>query len=249
MEISIKRDGLILRGEVIKPEKERCPVAILFHGFMGCRGYSEDHHFYKLAQKLKAAGIASVRFDFNGHGKSDGDFTDMNIYNEINDAIKILDYAKALPYATEIYIVGHSQGGVVGGMLAGYYADIIKKLILLAPAATLKDDAKKGTCFGIAYDTNHIPQTLAIENGTQIVGGHYFRIVKTLPIYEVTANFKGPVLIIHGTEDEAVNPIAAKQYKEYIPDAELILVPGENHSLNAYAQNDIHDKIVKFLDL
>lgn len=90
---------------------------------------------------------------------------------------------------TDIYIVGHSQGALVGGMIAGYYRDYIKKLVMLAPAATIKDDALKGSCFGARYDSYHIPEYMPMKNLEKEefkLGGLYFRLAKTLPIYETT---------------------------------------------------------------
>ena len=81
-------------------------------------------------------GIASVRFDFNGHGQSDGSFTDMTVMNEVSDGRAILDYVRQMPQVEHIYLLGHSQGGVVASMLAGYYHEYIDKLVLMSPAAT-----------------------------------------------------------------------------------------------------------------
>ena len=65
----------------------------------------------------------------------------MTVLNEIEDANAILNYVKTDPHVRNIYLVGHSQGGVVASMLAGLYPDLIKKVVLLAPATTLKSDA------------------------------------------------------------------------------------------------------------
>ena len=40
-------------------------------------------------------GIATIRFDFDGHGDSDGEFCDMNVLSEILDAAKIIDYVRS----------------------------------------------------------------------------------------------------------------------------------------------------------
>lgn len=34
MNVTLKRDGLTLRGELLKPDVEKCPILIIFHGFM-----------------------------------------------------------------------------------------------------------------------------------------------------------------------------------------------------------------------
>lgn len=211
MYISIKRDGLTLNGRLDAPAPDKFPVAILCHGFGGSIDDSEGSIFSQITQALVACGIGVIRFDFNGHGKSEGDFSRMNIFNEINDAIAILEYAKSQSFTKELYLMGHSQGGVVAGMLAGLYPDVIKKLVLLAPAASLKTDAQQGKCFNKCYDTNNIPSTINVD-GTHNVGGHYFRIAKNLPIYEITKNFTNPALAICGLNDTVVSRKAIEQY-------------------------------------
>lgn len=247
MDVRVKREGITLRGRLDKPELDKCPIAILFHGFSGNRGYKEEDLLSIIAKKLKDAGIASIRFDFNGHGKSDGKFVEMDVFKEIEDAISILSYVRSLEFVTDIYIIGHSQGGVVGGMLSGYYADVISKLVLLAPAATLKEDAKKGFCMGITYDTHHIPDAVTINNGALNIGGHYFRIAKHLPIYEVTKAFKGSALVIHGLKDTVVDPKASLQYQKVMACCSLELMEHLDHAVQGEDQSMAISKIVAFL--
>ena len=59
---------------------ERCPMVMLMHGFGGSK---EGPMFEIIADSLAAHGIASIRFDFNGHGESEGDFSEMTVPNEI----------------------------------------------------------------------------------------------------------------------------------------------------------------------
>lgn len=96
----------------------RVPVTIIMHGFMGNKN---ERMLALLADSLAARGIASVRFDFNGHGQSEGKFEEMTVPNEIEDAKKIYAYVASQPWAdtTRIALAGHSQGGVVSAMTAG----------------------------------------------------------------------------------------------------------------------------------
>ncbi|MCZ0777500.1 alpha/beta hydrolase, partial [Lactobacillus delbrueckii subsp. allosunkii] len=80
MDVEIKRDGLTLRGILTKPTTATFNLVIIFHGF---RGYKEDPLLEKIASKLEAAGLATLRFDFAGLGQSDGDFKDMTIFSEL----------------------------------------------------------------------------------------------------------------------------------------------------------------------
>ncbi len=251
MEISIKRDGLTLRGDLLKPDgKEKCPAAIIFHGLMSDRGNVRRNLFTKIADRLLEKGIAVIKFDFDGHGESDGDFSDMNVYSEILDAAKVIDYVRNLDFVTDIYIVGHSQGALVGGMIAGYYREYVSKLVMLAPAATIKDDALKGSCFGIEYDKRNIPEHIEMINTEKEhfhLGGLYFRIAKTLPIYETTSMFEGKTLIIHGTKDEAVGVIGAKRYKECMDNVTLDIIEGESHGLEDFSGERVVSEVAEFL--
>ena len=251
MEVSIKRDGLTLRGDITLPAPEKCPAAIIFHGFMSSRGADADNGmFVRLANSFAENGIAAVKFDFDGHGDSDGEFCDMNVYSEILDAAKIIDYVRSLPFVTDIYIVGHSQGALVGGMIAGYYRECVSKLVMLAPAATMKDAALIGSCFGTPYDPENVPDKFPvtnIHNEHFEVGGLYFRVARTLPIYETTSMFRGKTLIIHGTNDQAVGVIGSKRYAECMDNTELVLIEGESHGLCEFSLDSVIEKVTQFL--
>ena len=251
MELNVKRDGLTLRGDMLKPSDTYVgPAAVIFHGLMSDRGNPRYNMFTYLADKLVESGIAVLKFDFNGHGSSDGDFIDMNVFNEILDAAKIIDYIRAQDWVRDIYIVGHSQGALVGGMIAGYYREYIKKLVMLAPAASIKDDALNGSCFGVKYDSYNIPEYMPmknVENKEFKLGGLYFRIAKTLPIYETTSMFKGETLIIHGSADEAVSVEGSKRYAECMDNVTLKIIEGETHGLDTISLDRVIADVADFL--
>ncbi|MBB1069476.1 alpha/beta hydrolase [Limosilactobacillus sp. RRLNB_1_1] len=246
MELTIQRDGLKLYGllegtTTIKNDT----VAILMHGFKGNLGYDDSAILYALSHYLNQQGIPTLRFDFDGAGNSDGDFADMTVFSEILDGMKIIDYAHTTMQAKKIYLIGHSQGGVVASMLAGYYRDIITKLVLLAPAATLKDDALKGVCQGSHYDPNHIPNTVNVSGYS--VGGGYFRTAQLMPIYETAQHYGGPTLLIHGEADNVVSPEASQKYNVIMPNSELHLIPDEGHMFNGAKRQEIIELVASFL--
>lgn len=246
MEIKIKRDGLTLRGVLEgTPTLKNDSVAILMHGFQGNRGYEPGKLLYDVSHKLNDAGLPTIRFDFAGCGKSDGDFADMTVLSEILDGMAIIDFVRTKVGAKKIYLVGHSQGGVVASMLAAYYRDVIAKLVLLAPAATLKDDALAGECQGAKYDPNHVPLQVAVHG--QNVNGQYFRTAQLLPIYETAQHFAGPALIIHGEDDQVVSPMAAKKYNVILQNSCLYLMAGEGHLLEGPKLSVILQTVVDFL--
>lgn len=248
MNFEVMRDGLRLRGVIERPDgAERCPAVLMLHGFTGTMRCEAGSLFQQIADGLVAHGVAAVRFDFNGHGGSDGDFTHMDVLNEIEDALAVLGYIRSLDWVTGIRLLGHSQGGVVAGMVAGLYHDVIERLVLLAPAATLKDDALAGTCMGVPYDAEHIPDSVTIKDGQFTVGGNYFRIAQVLPIYEVAARFARPALTIHGELDSVVDPRASRRYGESMPNCTVSLYPHLDHGLEGVGCEAAIGEAVAFL--
>ena len=120
-----------LKALIQKPELqqgEKCPMVIFCHGFSGTK---DGPMFELIADTLQAHGIASIRFDFNGHGESEGEFKDMTVPNEIVDARKVVAYVSDLRYVSSLAIVGHSQGGVVAAMTAGQLSEELGEYVEL----------------------------------------------------------------------------------------------------------------------
>ena len=88
-QVSLRRDGLTLHGRLDRPGDGPSPAVILFHGFAGDMGDRPGEVYQRLTEALVKAGSAVVRFDFNGHGKSQGDFTQMDPFNLLEDAFGV----------------------------------------------------------------------------------------------------------------------------------------------------------------
>ena len=228
--------------KVEKGKKVR--MVIICHGF----GSNKDRPLLRaIADKLQEAGIASIRFDFNGCGKSEGRFQDMTVLNEIEDTKKVIDYAEKLPWVSGISIVGHSQGGVVASMVAGQLKKSIKSMALCAPAAVLRDDALRGSTQGATYDPHHIPEYVELPRGLRM-GHDYIATAQTLPIYETAKEYKGPALVIHGTWDVVVPYTYGERYHQGYKNSRLILLPKVDHSFTSEeAQNKTATEITEFI--
>lgn len=212
------------------PEVDKCPMAILMHGFMANK---KLYPITMIADALAREGIASISFDFNGHGKSEGDFIDMTIANEIEDANAVFRYVCNLPYVTETVFVGHSQGGVISGMLAGELEHDERKpkcIVLLAPAAVLKDDAQTGVCMGKRYNPADPPEYVNVM--FHKLGRRFILEAQNLPIYEASCRYTGKVCLIHGKLDKIVPYSYSEKYDQLYKASELHLLEDENHFMN-----------------
>ena len=224
-------------------EGEKCPVVIIMHGFMG----NKDGMLEKLtADKLAQNGIATVKFDFNGHGESEGEFSGMTVPNEIEDAKLVYEYVKSLPFVGDIALTDHSQGGVVASMTAGDLgADGVKCVVLLAPAAVLRDDAIRGSTMGARYNPLDPPELIPLFGDLKL-GGEYIRTAFSLPIYETARKYTGPACIIHGTGDLVVPYTYGERYHYIWPDSELHILHAADHGFSRNMQ-EVVDLTVNYL--
>ncbi len=226
------------------PESDKCPMAILMHGFMASKDRAPIN---KIASELAKAGIASIRFDFNAHGKSEGEFRKMTMANEISDAKAVYDYVCSLPYVTDIAFVGHSQGGVIAGMLAGQLEEsgasrLPVCMVQLAAAAVLKDDALKGQCMNARYDPENPPEYVNVF--FHKLGREFIKAAQVLPIYETSSKYTGKVCLIHGTADKIVPVSYSERYDKEYANSELHIVEGLGHFMNDKA---VYAMVVDFL--
>jgi alpha-beta hydrolase superfamily lysophospholipase len=203
------------------------------HGIFSSKDYNP---MPAIARGLAKAGIASIRFDFNGHGKSEGKLQEMTVEKEIADAMAVYQYVKALPYVSKIGFLGHSQGGVIASMTAGRLAaqglEEPARMVLLAPGAVIKEACQAGTFFNARFDPANPPEYIKCW-GFKKLGYEYLTTTQLLDIYGTASAYKGPVLILHGTKDTIVPMWCSERYKDiYGEKANLSVVDGENHTIN-----------------
>ncbi len=238
--VTIDGDHGKLQAVIQKPDLkpgQQCPMVVFCHGFGGTK---EGPLFELITDSLQKHGIASIRFDFNGHGESEGKFEEMTVPNEINDAKKVIEYVRDLRYVSKIALVGHSQGGVVASMTAGELGSDISAVVLMAPAAVLRDDAIRGSTFGKQYNPLDPPEYVELW-GPQRLGRNYIKTACSLPIYETAANYHGPALIIHGNGDRIVPYTYGLRFHQQWKGSEYVLQEYFDHgfSQNIYRTTDI----------
>jgi len=216
-------------------ETDSCPLVILMHGIFSSENFTP---MPTIAKQLAKKGIASIRFNFGGHWSSEGKMELMTIEKEIADALAMWEYACSLPYVSKIGLLGHSQGGVVASMTAGRIAamgDTAKPLYglaLLAPASVLKNACQNGGLFDAKFNPADPPEYVRCF-GMMKLGREYLQSTQQLDIYGTAEAYRGPVRIIHGSNDRLVPTWCSEDFKKtYGEAAELVVVDGENHRLS-----------------
>ena len=226
--------------------------AILFiHGFVG-----GIYDYDSLPNELETFRNYDVyTFTLPGHDKN----VVKNVkYSEwINAAESQISFLLAHNYK-EIYLVGHSMGGVIAAYLASKYKEV-KKLVLAAPAFRyfyFKDG--KVNIQGINDTIKNIPTILKEENRDKVVE----RIQKTpiptmLEFTKLVSKHQNdlpsitcPTLIIHGTKDNVVPEESTNYVHENIKSKTNLLVNIDNvtHDCFTGKRNDeVKTLIINFL--
>ena len=88
-------DNLKLCG-ILNETESKNTIVVLCHGIRGNK--EEWGVFTSLSEKLLENGYSSFRFDFNGHGESEGKDLDMTITKEINDLECTIEMLKQRGY-------------------------------------------------------------------------------------------------------------------------------------------------------
>lgn len=208
-----------------KENPSKCPLCIIIHGFTG---YSEERHIIAVQEALNEIGVATLRADMYGHGKSDGKFEDHTLYKWLTNILAVVDYAKSLDFVTDIYMTGHSQGGLSVMLAAAMERDVIKALIPLSPAAMIPELARKGELLGLKFDPENIPEYLDAWDGRKLKG-NYARVAQTIDVETAIDRYTRPVLIVHGDQDEAVPYEFSLTYAKRYKDCKLVTIPGDTH--------------------
>lgn len=231
-------------GIVTLPENnEKMPLVIMCHGHGGSK--EEGGGFDDIAAALAEAGIASIRVDYPGCGESKEDFTLNTMTNMLDDTESALSYMQQ-NYSLDdsrIGLFGYSMGGRISMEMLSKDPDKFNAVCLLAPAA---DTENLKELFGGSQNWEKLKAT-AEQNGyadfTTIYGQqqklskNWFMDLEAkdfdTELLNVTTNYKGPAMVIHAVDDNAVAPEVSIKTGQAMH-AEQIMTPEDQHGYGFY---------------
>ena len=117
-------DGVTLAGTLPWPASgARCKAVVLVSGSGGQdrnNTFSEHKTFFVLADYLARHGIATLRVDDRGVGKSGGNLKESGLPDADADAVAAVNYLKQRPEinADSVGVIGHSEGAFVAFSMA-----------------------------------------------------------------------------------------------------------------------------------
>jgi dipeptidyl aminopeptidase/acylaminoacyl peptidase len=243
--------GQQLVGMLHVPEgRERVPAVLLLHGFTGT--HIEPHRmFVKLARQLAAVDIASLRFDYRGHGDSAGDFEEFSLQSAVADAVEAVRFlARQKRVAPRrLGVVGLSLGAAItAGLVAREIRDW-KALALLAPVA-------EGAGILDALSTPDAVGSLTTTGVTDYhgntVGMRFVRQFAEMKPTREILRARCPVLLLHGSQDETVPADHTDLYEKALRGARRqvrkIIIDGADHTFNGHRwEKELLDQTVEWL--
>ena len=229
-EFYIDCDGIKLHAKLDRPdEKEKGPLCILVHGFTG---YMEEEHIVAAQKAINDAGVSVLRAEMYGHGKSDGEFINHTLYKWVTNILKVIEYARGLDFVTDLYMCGHSQGGLLTMLAGAMCADDLKAIVPLSPAWMIPENARNGIVLGNRFDPEHIPDKVVCDKWE--LSGDYLRVAQTIHAEDAISGYKGRVLIIHGDDDETVSFSYSEKAVSLYENAELVNIHGADHCFTGH---------------
>jgi pimeloyl-ACP methyl ester carboxylesterase len=239
--IQFKSEGQRLFGMVHLPDsKPKYPCVVFLHGYTGNR--IGDHRiFVKAARELSKNGMACLRFDFRGSGESEGDFADVTLESEIDDAAAAIEFLRDFSGIDQqrVGLVGLSLGGSVAACVSGRHD--VRSLALWSPSAFIdylveKDDQIVRDPY--AWLPPNFQDALKkhgrVDIGGFMRGKDYFESLRRVDPLREIARYDGPVLFIHGSEDEVVSPVNSEiMYDSVKGQRRLIIIDDADHCFNS----------------
>ena len=246
-----------VEGTLLAPRQETVPLAIIINGSgpidrNGNEMMTKNNSAKKLAEALAKKGIATFRYDKRTlkAQQLNIDEKDMRFDDFIDDAKAVIKRFSELPNYSSLYIIGHSQGSLVGMIAAQEKADgfisiagagqtidslIVEQIGRQMPG--LEESAR--TAFnelranGKVKDYNQGLASLFKKS----VQPFMFSWMKYDPQQEIK-KLEMPVLIINGDNDLQVNTNEAEKLKAAKPEAELVIIENMNHIYRIIDKND-----------
>ncbi len=264
-----------LKGTMLAPASGGAPMMLIIPGSGptdrdGNNPLGVKASTYRLlAEGLAARGIGTVRIDKRGMFASSAAVTDANAVTIDDYAVDVHAWTAAIRKQTGapcVFLLGHSEGGLVALAAAQKITDICGLVLISATGRPLGEVLREQLRSNPANAPILDQATAAIdalEAGKRVdvtrmnpalwplfapqVQGFLIGVFSYDPAKLIGAVSK-PVLIMQGERDLQVTVTDADRLKQAAPKAELVLLPNTNHVLKTVSSDDRRANFATYVD-
>ena len=210
------------------------PAVVICHGF---KGFKDWGFFPRLAERLAVAGYTAASFNFSGSGVLEGDqFSELERWKHQRPSTDLRDIGIVMDHlasggAKWFGLIGHSRGGGLA-VLQAAQDERVRSLITWAavdhflrwPAEDIARWRREGTIDVVNQRTGQV-LPLGRDALDDNDANH-----ERLDVVAAAERVRVPWLIVHGTEDRAVDVSIGRRLHQASAGAELLEVAGADHT-------------------
>ena len=234
MPVLTRPDGVRLYHE-LHGDRHAAPLILL-------EGMGGDIPGWRRNIPVLARELRVIAYDFRGNGNSDEPAGPLTMTTFVEDTLALLDSLGI----DRAHIYGQSFGGMVAQELALTRPERVRTLILgcthAGPKHAVRDHRStvpKGepwrAMYAPGFPDRH-PEHVADDLRTGDAqpkhpegGRRQWEAMQDFDSLERLPSLRVPTLILHGSEDQAIDVGNAELLAERIPDAELVVLEGAGH--------------------
>ena len=236
---------------------ENGPKMVLIHGLF------INSDCWKFQLPFFESKFHILRFDLRGHGNSTKPKKRFTIRNYVDDMLSLLNH---LNWTKELYLVGHSLGGMIALVYGIENPSQVKKMVVADSFCFISQEAitdvlgrvnsSKLEKFAIGMGvrglhpyndeiakfvaklvTDHMSKKDCLQATAASAGFNICENLKSLNI---------PTLILVGKKDITTPVWASEMIHEWLPQSELIIIPDAGHLIILDHPNEFNDLVLSF---
>jgi uncharacterized protein len=265
----------LLKGTMLAPASGGAPMMLILPGSGptdrdGNNPLGVKASTYRLlAEGLAVRGIGTVRIDKRGMFASGAAVADGNAVTIDDYVVDVGAWTASVRKQTDapcVWLLGHSEGGLVSLAAAQKAPDICGLVLIAAPGMPLGDVMRRQLRSNPA-NAPILAEALSaidsLETGKRVdvtgmnpallplfapaVQGFLINVLSYNPT-KLISSLSKPVLIMQGKRDIQVDVADAERLKQAYPKAELVLLPNVNHVLKSVTSDDRRANAATYAD-
>jgi len=228
----LETGGIFLAGSLYLPggkKAVRYLTVVICHGIPSGITSPGDPGYPALAEQVSRQGFLAVHFNFRGCGNSGGNFDILGWTEDLN---AVIDYLWKLPEVdhSRLVLLGFSGGAAVSIYVAARDQRMSAVVTGACPAGfapftdagNLSGSLKYFRSIGIIQDEKYPPSPECWLEGFKQVS----------PIRDIARIAPRPLLLVHGSHDDVVNPDDSRRLFEKAREPKrLVIIDGAGHRL------------------